>query len=146
VLGVRNDPRFGPRWALFAFVVTEVITRAVTYVLRLRGAGPDGGLIVNGVHVHHVNFGLAILIVLTFAWLARGSRSQASPMPLWQPIAFGIGWSLVIDEHAMILFLEDVYWTDRGEESLVPLAIFAIVLAWMSFRPIRENKEVPLKD
>lgn len=93
-----------------------------------------------------MNFGLAILIVLTFAWLARGSRSQASPMPLWQPIAFGIGWSLVIDEHAMILFLEDVYWTDRGEESLVPLAIFAIVLAWMSFRPIRENKEVPLKD
>jgi len=101
VFGDRNDPRFGPKSALFAFVVTKVITRAVTHVLRLRSLGPDGGLITNGVHVHYVNFGLTTLLVLTFAWLARGSRSQSRPMPLLQPIAFGVGWSLVVDEHAM---------------------------------------------
>lgn len=65
-------------------------------------------------------------------------------MPLLQLIAFGVGWSLVVDEHATFLFLEAVYSTDRREESLIPRAVMAIVLAWMSFRPLRE-RSAPLK-
>lgn len=130
-----RDSRSAARWALAAFIVTEVITRTVTTVLHLRGAGPNGGLIIYGTHIHHSVFGLTILAILTLVWLARGKARAATPMPLWQPIALGVAWALILDESAMILNMADVYWAPLGDESFLPIVLFAAVLAWLSFRP-----------
>lgn len=125
----------GPaRWALAAFVVTFTITRIITSVLHIRGDGSSGGLMLNGLHIHHMVWGLMILGIVGFTWLARPGR----PGPArWQSICLGVGWALVLDELALIINLRDVYWTPLGDESLVAVTITVIALAWLSFRPIR---------
>src|SRR5512133_3113391 len=65
----------GPaRWALAAFIVTFTVTRIVTSVLRLRGDGTSGGLLVGGVHIHHMLWGLILLGLVAVSWLARPGR------------------------------------------------------------------------
>lgn len=127
----------GPaRWALAAFIVTFTVTRIVTSVLRLRGDGTSGGLLVGGVHIHHMLWGLILLGLVAVSWLARPGR----PSPArWQSICLGIGWALVLDELALIINLRDVYWTPLGDESYVAVALTIIVLAWLSFRPDRRS-------
>lgn len=66
---VTRGPRWHARWALVAFVVTALVTRVVTTTLRLRGAGTEGGLMIDGLHIHHMVFGLIILTVLSFMML-----------------------------------------------------------------------------
>ncbi len=133
------DPRIPARWALAAFVVTEIITRIVTTTLHLRGAGGNGGLIINGVHIHHMVFGLLILTLVALLWLVRQSIRNAGRIPTWEAIAFGVAWALILDESALILNLSDVYWTPLGDESLFLVAAFALVLAWLAFRPLPKD-------
>jgi hypothetical protein len=114
---------------LAAFVITWVITRAITTTLHLRGAGADGGLLVGGVHIHHMVFGLAGLAVLSGAWLlGAGWMRDGSPSRLG-PILAGVSWALVLDELALLLNLADVYWLPDGYESLVAVAVSALLLA-----------------
>jgi hypothetical protein len=116
--------------------VTFTVTRLITSVLHIRGAGTSGGLMLGGVHIHHMVWGLIILGVVCLAWLARPGR----PGPArWQSIGLGIGWALVLDELALVINLRDVYWTPLGDESFVAVAITVIALAWLSFRPDRTN-------
>lgn len=119
-----------------AFLVTEIITRTITTTLHLRGAGSDGGLIIGGVHIHHMVFGLVILAVISVTWLVRQESPNPRALPTWQPILFGIAWALVLDESALILNLDDVYWAPQGDESYFFIGIFALVLAWFAFRPL----------
>ena len=137
-----RDPRTPIRWALAAFVVTAVITRTITLVLHIRGAGENGGLMIGGTHIHHMVFGLIILAIVTVSWLVRQGDVPPRPSPTWQPIAFGIAWALILDESALIINLSDVYWTSFGEaESLVALVLFAGFLGWFAFRPVSSQRK-----
>ena len=136
-----SDPRTPVRWALAAFLVTAVITRTITAILHLRGAGENGGLMIGGTHIHHMVFGLIILAVVTVTWLVRQGEVNPRPLPTWEPIAFGIAWALILDESALIINLSDVYWTALGEaESLFVLVLFAVILSWFAFRPPRKRR------
>jgi len=123
-----RTPRWRARWALAAFVVTALITRAITLTLHLRGAGTDGGLIVFGLHIHHMVFGLLLLLALTFMFVLFLGESTRWSNRAWPPILFGVGWALILDEAALILSLEDVYWQPLGDLSYVVLGLFALAL------------------
>lgn len=125
---VDRTPRWRARWALAAFIVTALVTRAITLTLHLRGAGKDGGLIIFGLHIHHMVFGLIILAVLTFAFVLFLGEVTRWGNQAWPPILFGVGWALVLDESALILTLEDVYWQPLGDLSYWVMGLFALAL------------------
>ncbi|HQZ85469.1 MAG TPA: hypothetical protein PLB21_07545 [Actinomycetota bacterium] len=125
----RGSPRWRARWALLAFLTTWAVTRAITTVLHIRGAGGNGGIVIAGVHIHHAMFGLVVLLVMTVAWaLAAGWTSTTSQARL-APILFGVAWALILDEVALIINLRDVYWTPLEDESFLAVGVVAIVLA-----------------
>ncbi|MFC9126056.1 hypothetical protein ACFT4A_04305 [Streptomyces sp. NPDC057099] len=82
-----------------------------------------GNVRLGGLHVHHVVFGVVLMAAAGIAGLA-----VPDGWPVWRAVlavVFGIGTGLVLDEFALILHLEDVYWTERGRTSVD--AVFAAV-------------------
>jgi hypothetical protein len=125
---IDRTPRWRARWALAAFLVTAIITRGITLVLRMRGAGQDGGLIIADLHIHHMVFGLIILAGLTFVFVLFIGETTRWGNMAWPPILFGVGWALVLDESALIIALDDVYWEPLGDLSYWVMGTFAVAL------------------
>ena len=46
-------------------------------------------------------------------------------------IVFGIGAALTLDEFALWLHLDDVYWSEQGRQSIDAVIVFAIVSGFM---------------
>ena len=102
-----------------AFLVTFVIARLVTHFLLARSGG--GGLVIGPLHVHHMVFGLALILL-------SGTLDVSGRVPRLRAVLFGIGSALVLDEFALILNLADVYWAPEGRESVDAVVIFAAIL------------------
>jgi hypothetical protein len=135
--GLHLHHPLGPRreramFAALGFVLGLGITRGVTTFLHYRGAGPNGGIVVRGVHIHHLVFGVVGLLLLSYAWvLLYGFESQ--PRRRWfrlSALAYGVFAALILDEFALWLNLRDVYWQHQGRESVEALAIFGGLLLW----------------
>lgn len=110
---------------LVAFVLTFVITRVVTRMIRA-GIGPFKNVSAGGIHVHHVVPG--IIAILVGGLVGFG----ASAFGFWLnfgAIVFGVGAALVLDEFAMILHLDDVYWKNEGRLSADVVLIACGVMA-----------------
>lgn len=125
-----------------AFIVTFVVTRTITRLIRA-GRGPfKNNISKSGVHVHHAVPGIVLLI--TGALLAIASDGT---MP-WLAIAgvlVGVGSSLVLDEFALILHLTDVYWAEEGRVSveMVSLAVACMGFALVGLSPFAVDKVGP---
>ena len=97
---------------LLALILTLAGTRFYTRMARVRGWGSAH---VGGVHVHHLVPGIVLSLV------AGGLAIGLEPPELWVAllaIVFGAGAALVLDEFAMLLHLDDVYWTAEGRLSI----------------------------
>jgi hypothetical protein len=118
---------------LSSFVVIFVVTRTITRLIRA-GRGPlHDNVSSSGLHVHHAVPG--ILLLIGGAFVAVGTTD-----PVWRSVAavvIGVGTSLVLDEFALILRLEDVYWTAEGRVSveMVCLAIACLGLPLVGLAP-----------
>lgn len=119
--------------AFCAFVVTFVVTRSITRLIRA-GKGPFHNLSAGGVHMHHSTPGIILLIVGAFT--ALGSPAH-TPWVYVAAALIGTGSSLVLDEFAMILRLQDVYWKQEGQLSvnMVTLAGACIGLSVVGLSP-----------
>ena len=96
---------------LASFSVTFGITRGITWHIREHGGlGPIQNVVVGTRHIHH--FLPGGIIALTAGGVAIGMKGSAGDKYLALP--FGIGVALVLDESALLLELEDVYWTEEG--------------------------------
>jgi len=117
-----------------AFVVTFVSTRTITRLIR-DGRGPfRNNVTASGTHVHHAVPGLILLIAGAFIAISGpGSLGWLCVAG----VAVGIGTSLVLDEFALILHLEDVYWSGEGQLSVeaVTLTAACLGLALVGFSP-----------
>jgi hypothetical protein len=135
--GLHLHHHLGPRreramFASLGFVVALAITRGITTWLHDNGAGANGGIIVGGVHIHHLVFGIFGLLLLGFGWLLLYGVEHQPKRRWFRLTAFGYGIcaALVLDEFALWLNLRDVYWERQGRESVDALAIFAGLLLW----------------
>ncbi len=135
--GLHLHHHLGPRreramFATLGFTVALVLTRGVTTLLHERGAGPNGGIIVGGVHIHHFAFGMVGLLLLAYMWLLLFASTDSPPRHWFRLTAFayGVCSALILDEFALWLNLRDVYWQRQGRESIEALAIFAGVFLW----------------
>jgi uncharacterized protein involved in response to NO len=73
-----------------------------------------GSVETGGVHVHHMVFGIIGMMVTGFLVIAVAPESP------WLEILaalFGIGAGLTVDEFALWLYVEDVYWAKEGRAS-----------------------------
>lgn len=123
------EPGKLPLLLLFAsFVVTFIVTRTITRLIRA-GRGPfRDNVRPGGVHVHHAVPGLVALVV--GAVLSVAAR-DATIWRLLAAVLIGIGTSLVLDEFALILHLRDVYWTDEGRESVEMVSLTVACLGFL---------------
>ena len=112
--------------AFVAFIVTFACTRLVTRLIRA-GRGPFRNVSAGGVHVHHSTPGIILLTIGAFASI--GAPPHA-PYREIAALAIGIGTSLVMDEFAMILHLEDVYWSNEGR---VSVEMVSLTIACLGF-------------
>jgi len=118
-------------WVLIGFVITYTTTRWITRRIRARTArqtGQDGSAVkdvyIGGVHIHHQVWG--ILLVLVVGLL----EFRFSPQPPWHEVLaalFGAGAALALDEFALWLHLEDVYWTEEGRKSIDAVMVAVVV-------------------
>ena len=130
---------------LFAsFVATFASARAITYLLRERPAvGPFRNLRVGRRHIHHFVPGIVIAFASGAAAIV-GRNEQIEPK---LATAFGIGMGLTLDESALLLELEDVYWSREGLLSVqITLAVTAMLAALaLGLRFLRRGEEVVLE-
>lgn len=89
----------------------------------------------SGVHIHHLVWGISLLLISGFVGYATEFRH---PWMQITAIGFGVGAGLTLDEFALWLHLEDVYWAKEGRTSLdavILAAVFATIVA-MGVRPV----------
>ena len=118
------DPtRRGLVLAWFSFTGTFLFLRLLTWLIKIDVAG-IGNVTAGDVHLHHYLWGILILIGVAF----MGLVDRSDRWYRWMGIAFGIGLALVVDEAALLVQLEDVYWESEGIASPAAGVILAGVL------------------
>jgi hypothetical protein len=109
---------------LASFTVAFGITRGITWTIRTKGGiGPIKDVVVGDRHIHH--FLPGGILALAAGGVAIGTKGEKLDKYLAFP--FGVGVALVLDESALLLELDDVYWTEEGVLS-VQIAFAAIAL------------------
>jgi hypothetical protein len=107
---------------LASFCVAFGITRGITWTIREKGGiGPIKDVVVGDRHIHH--FLPGGILALSAGGVAIGMKGDTLDKYLAFP--FGVGVALVLDESALLLELDDVYWTEEGVLS-VQIAFAAI--------------------
>ncbi|WP_028811372.1 hypothetical protein [Streptomyces flavidovirens] len=115
--------------ALLSFVLSFLVTRTITRLIRA-GRGPFRNVSPGGLHIHHVVPGVILMTIGGFGAVASGGHGVSSAICA---VIFGIGAGLVLDEFALILHLDDVYWSEQGRQSVeivvVTAALAGLVLS-----------------
>jgi len=110
---------------LVAFGATFGITRFVTHSIRSERFSWLGNVEAGDTHIHHLVWGIFLLLL-------SGLLAVAVQPPLEvTAIVFGIGAALTLDEFALWLHLDDVYWSEQGRQSIDAVIVFAIVSGFM---------------
>lgn len=97
-----------------AFTGTFGLVRAITYSIKDQ-KGPFRNLTPGGVHLHHYLWG--ILIVTSVGGIAIRGEDRVRRHPV-VATAYGSGLALIVDEFALLLDLQDVYWAKEGRLSV----------------------------
>jgi lysyl-tRNA synthetase class 2 len=98
--------------------------RLSTRMIRAEVSWWPGNVQPGGLHIHHLVFGIVMMMLAGFVAFA------VQPDSPWFEVAagvFGIGMGLTLDEFALWLHLEDVYWTVEGRSS-VDAVVFATII------------------
>ncbi len=117
--------------ASVAFFVSFVGARGLTHAIA-SGAGPFRDVHVGGLHVHHMVWGMLVLLGVGLCWLAQigtGSPGASRVASRVTALLYGAGAALTLDEFALWLWLADVYWSPEGRLSVQVALLFGSLLA-----------------
>jgi hypothetical protein len=111
--------------ALVAFLLSFGFIRMSTRLMRSpRVPWWPGSVKTGGIHIHHLVFGIVLLMLAGFLGFALQPESP------WLEIlaaGFGVGMGLTLDEFALWLHLEDVYWEEEGRRSVDAVIMAALL-------------------
>ncbi len=130
---------------LVSFAGTFVLARGIAFGLRSRPTvGPFRDLHVAERHIHHYVPG----IVLAFVSGAVAILTENEQIEPKLALAFGAGMGLTLDESALLLELEDVYWTEEGLLGVqITLTVIALLGAvGLAVRFLRRGEQLVLED
>jgi hypothetical protein len=122
---------------LVGFILSFAFIRMSTRLMRSPKVPWWPGSIVSdsGVHLHHLVFGIVTMMIAgAGGFLAFGH----TPWTEICAFAFGIGAGLTIDEFALWVYLDDVYWAEEGRKSIDATVIAAagMMLVLLGFTPL----------
>lgn len=89
----------------------------------------------SGVHLHHLVWGIVTMMIAgSLGFLAFGRSPHTEILAFF----FGVGAGLTIDEFALWVHLEDVYWAEEGRSSIdaVVIAAAAMFLVLLGYSPV----------
>lgn len=130
---------------LASFVTSFLGARGIALLLRdRRSVGPFRNVRVGGRHIHHFVPGIVLAFVSGAAGLV--TRDERADPKL--AVAFGAGMGLTLDESALLLELEDVYWTREGLLGVqITLAVTALMGALaLGLRFLRRGEQIVLPE
>ncbi len=110
-----------------AFVGVRLLVTSITHHV-----GPFGWVEIDGRHIHHLVWGILLLLIVGYCTLAEaGTGDSATSIFLSRllSILYGVGAALTLDEFALWLNLQDVYWSRQGRESIDAVILFGSLLA-----------------
>src|ERR1035438_3350086 len=113
---------------LFTFIGVRLLVRLI-----MHNEGPFQRVVVGGRHIHHLVWGILILLLVGYGWLLDLGRSH-SPMSIFlsrlMSVSYGVGAALTLDEFALWLNLEpDAYWSSAGRLNIDAIILFGGILA-----------------
>jgi hypothetical protein len=120
---------------LIAFVCSFGFIRTSAHMIRAQVSWWPGNVQTkSGMHIHHLVWGILLLLATGYAGIAT---DLDSPWIELIAIGFGIGMGLTMDEFALWLNLQDVYWQDKGRQSIdaviVTTTLLVIALLGLQF-------------
>jgi lysyl-tRNA synthetase class 2 len=110
---------------LFGLVSAFVLVRINTRLIRKGVSWWPGNIESGDLHVHHVVFGFAVMVlagILEFALTPSGWTQRIIAL------VFGGATGIALDEFALILHLKDVYWTTEGRQSIDAVVVSVAVV------------------
>ena len=111
---------------LIAFALSFAFIRTSTHMIKAQVSWWPGNVETkSGMHIHHLVWGILLLMVMGYLGIAT-----AIPDPWFELVAigFGIGMGLTLDEFALWLNLEDVYWEKQGRQSIDAVVVTLVLL------------------
>jgi hypothetical protein len=128
---------------LSSFVATFLAARGISYLLRGRPTvGPFRNLRVGRRHIHHFVPG----IVMAFSAGAGAILTTDETLEPKLAVPFGVGMGLTLDESALLLELDDVYWSHEGLLSVqITMAVASLLASIaLALRFLRRGERVVL--
>jgi hypothetical protein len=113
-----------------SFFIAFLAVRGIVTMIR-NNVGPFHNVSAGGTHIHHLVWGILLLLVVGYLWLIQAS------IPIYEnrrwhrltAILFGIGAALTLDEFALWLKLADVYFSPEGQRSIQAVIVFGALLS-----------------
>ncbi len=133
---IPDRPRRRMFLASVSFLLTFAGVRILVHLIMWH-VGPFQFVIVRGHHIHHLVWGILILLLVGYGWLLDLGRSH-TPVSIFlsrlMAVSYGAGAALTLDEFALWLNLQpDAYWSRAGRLSIDAVIIFGAMLgvgAW----------------
>jgi len=119
-----------------AFIAAFLFIRFSVRMIRAQVRWWPGNVTPGGTHVHHAVFGMVFMCVGGVGGLVV--QDTRSGWAAGTAVLLGIGMALLLDEFALVLFLKDVYWHERGRLSveIVFIAVALCGLALLGWVPL----------
>ncbi len=113
---------------LLTFVGVRILVRMIVH-----NEGPFQWVVVHGRHIHHLVWGILILLLVGYGWLMDLGRSH-SPLSIFfsrlMAVSYGVGAALTLDEFAIWLDLQpNAYWSSAGRLNIDAIILFGSLLA-----------------
>jgi hypothetical protein len=133
---IPDRPRRRAFLASVAFFLTFAGVRFLVSSI-VHQAGPFQWVTVRGHHIHHLVWGIIILLLVGYGWLLDLGQKHTELSIFFSrlmSISYGVGAALTLDEFALWLNLEPgAYWSSAGRESIDAVILFGSLLgiaAW----------------
>jgi len=136
--------------ASLGFFFTFGAVRMLTFAIH-NNIGPFHDVQMGGRHIHHLVWGILLLLLVGYGWLMEvgtGTGSSSILVSRIMSVLYGAGAALTLDEFALWLNLRDVYWAQEGRASVDAAIMFGTFLVsgllgrqfWMAL--LREARKV----
>jgi len=126
---------------LGSLLLSFLLIRTSTRLMRSpRVPWWPGSIKTGGVHVHHLVPGIVLMLLCGFLLALQPD----SPWVELVAAGFGIGAGLTLDEYALWLHLEDVYWAEEGRRSVDAVVVAALLggLLLLGFLPFSTDSGI----
>ncbi len=110
------------------FLAVRLLVASITHHI-----GPFSYVEMGGRHIHHLVWGIFLLLMVGYAEIAdvgMGDSSVSILLSRLLALTYGVGAALTLDEFALWLNLDAAaYWSRQGRESIDAIVLFGSLLA-----------------